>query len=214
MLTACIYIVSALLSYLLGAIPFGLLIGRMRGIDIRTVGSGNIGATNVFRACGKLWGILTFFLDALKGFIPAFFSTCAATVFFPNAGFNPQALSLVCGFAAIAGHNWPVYLRFKGGKGVATGAGAILGIAPKVVLVALPAWFVVFLVTRYVSVASILAAAAMAGSAWLLRSEGAIAVPSVLTFLAALTIWRHKGNIVRLARGQEHRFQFGKKGKT
>ena len=128
MTTAMIYSVCGILAYLLGAIPFGLLIARARGVDIRAVGSGNIGATNVFRAVGKGWGILAFACDALKGFIPvSVFPLLAKTL---GAFDGDAVLPLVCACLAIAGHNWPVYLRFKGGKGVATSVGALIGLAP------------------------------------------------------------------------------------
>ena len=116
-------------SYLLGAIPNAYLIGRLNGVDIRRVGSGNIGATNVFRAVGKGWGIVTFLADALKGFVPAFVFPLIIKELAHAPAANP-ALALVFAGLAIVGHNWPVYLGFKGGKGVATSAGAILGIAP------------------------------------------------------------------------------------
>ena len=128
MTTLLIYSFGGALAYLLGAIPFGLLIARANGVDIRKVGSGNIGATNVFRALGKKWGILAFTCDALKGFIPAsLFPFLAKTIGAPG---DDSVLSLVCACLAIAGHNWPVYLRFKGGKGVATSVGALIGLAP------------------------------------------------------------------------------------
>ena len=108
----------ALGSYLLGSIPNGLFIAKAKGIDLRKVGSGNIGATNVFRCVGKGWGIAAFVLDAIKGFVPAFV--------FPRLVLDcPDWLGLACGVAAVAGHNWPVWLNFKGGKGVSTSAGML-----------------------------------------------------------------------------------------
>jgi glycerol-3-phosphate acyltransferase PlsY len=195
----------ALSSYLLGAVPFGFLIARARGVDIRRVGSGNIGATNVFRSVGKTWGILAFVCDALKGFVPAFW--------FASLGELPQSavLQLLFGCAAIAGHNWPVYLGFRGGKGVATSAGALVGIAPLSMGIGLAAWLISFLVTRYVSFASIAAALVVGGSAWLPSMPYGLPVRSALSGLALLTIWRHKSNIRRLLDGTEHRFGSGKK---
>ena len=197
------------LSYLLGAVPFGYLVARARGVDIRRVGSGNIGATNVFRSVGKPWGILTFVCDALKGFIPAFL--------FPwlgerCMGLPPStSLGLLCGCAAIAGHNWPVFLGFRGGKGVATSAGALVGIAPRSMGIGFVVWLASFLLTRYVSLASIVAATVIGGTAWLPALRHGLLVPSALTGLALLSIWRHKSNIRRLLDGTEHRFQFGRK---
>lgn len=193
--------------YLLGAVPFGFLIARARGVDIRRVGSGNIGATNVFRAVGRFWGIATLLLDALKG--------VAAVVWLPRAwpvpsdGIDRLPLPLVLAGAAlvIAGHNWPVFLRFKGGKGVATSLGVLLGLAPTACLAGLAVWLLVLLMSRYVSLASILAALTVAVLVWplYLQDKGAL-LPGVLTLFAVLAIGRHHANIRRLLEGTEHRF--------
>jgi glycerol-3-phosphate acyltransferase PlsY len=195
---------AALLCYLLGAVPFGYLIGRARGVDIRTVGSGNIGATNVFRAVGRPWGILTFVGDVLKGFIAAFVAPRLAA----KMGFagNAQVLAILCGGAAIAGHNWPVFLGFRGGKGIATSAGVLLGLAWQAMLIALGVWLVVLLLSRYVSLASVFAAAAVPSAAWLLHGRQDRLMPTALTLLGVVAIWRHKSNIRRLIGGTEHRF--------
>ena len=196
-------------AYLAGAVPFGFLIARARGVDIRTVGSGNVGATNVFRSVGKGWGILTFVCDALKGFLPAFFFPALARAW---TGIEPPAVfAMLCGMAAIVGHNWPVFLRFKGGKGIATSAGALLGAAPPAVGVGLAGWLVVFLLTRYVSVASVAAAALVPAAGWWLYGRQGCALPALLTLLGALAIWRHRGNLQRLRAGTEHRFDFRKR---
>jgi len=194
-------------SYLLGAVPFAFLIGRLRGVDIRTAGSGNVGATNVFRCVGKAWGILCFFCDAAKGFVPAFFFPSLAVRLEPRLPL--ELLGILCAAAAIAGHNWPVYLRFKGGKGVATSAGALLGIAWQAVGIGLLAWILVFAAGRYVSVASLAAAVVVAAAAWFLRATGSsLLLPIALTLLAALITIRHRGNIRRLVQGTEHRWDF------
>jgi glycerol-3-phosphate acyltransferase PlsY len=195
------------LSYLLGAVPFGLLIARMRGVDIRTVGSGNIGATNVFRSVGKGLGTLTFALDVLKGFAAVWFIPRLAAVCGP--AWLGAALPVLCGMAAVAGHNWPIYLHFKGGKGVATSAGVLLGLAPAAVGIGLAAWVAVFLVTRYVSIASMLASAAAAAAAWAMADGPNKIVPVAMTALAVVTIIRHKSNIRRLIAGTENRARFG-----
>lgn len=191
-------------AYLLGAVPFGLLAGRLRGVDIRRVGSGNIGATNVFRTLGPAWGIGVFVLDALKGFIPVAVLPWLLQTAEGRAS-SGGAVSLA--FLAIAGHNWPVFLRFKGGKGVATTAGVLLALAPWSLGIGFGVWLVVFLVGRYVSLASIAAAAAIPAAAWSLRGEedGKL-LPWVLTVLGALAIWRHRSNVRRLLHGTEHRF--------
>ncbi len=204
-------IIGAAISYLLGSIPFGLLISRIKGIDIRKEGSGNIGATNVFRCVGKSWGIITFVLDVLKGFISAFI---IANIVSRNMSSLDHItyVKLLYGFMAIAGHNWPVFLKFKGGKGVATTVGAILGIIPGLVLIGLIIWLIVFLTSRYVSLASILTAIALAVYVWSTKVKNdPIIIPVVLTLLALLIIWRHKANIKRLLNGNENRFDFKKK---
>ena len=186
-------------SYLLGSVPFGLLVARSRGIDIRKVGSGNIGATNVLRSVGKSWGILVFVLDFLKGLLPALLAGPISHHAVADAG-------LYCGVAAIAGHNWPVWLGFKGGKGVATSAGVLAGAAPLTILPGVGAWVVVLLASRYVSLASILAALVVAASAWIFYGDHPV-LAGLLTLLAALVVLRHKSNIRRLLRGEENRFQ-------
>lgn len=201
-------ILLIIVAYLLGAIPNGLLLSRLKGIDIRTVGSGNIGATNVFRSVSKPLGILTFIGDALKGFVPAFV--------FPILGkcltgtFQGSEIGILCGVAAIIGHNWPVYLKFKGGKGIATSAGVLLGIAPAAVGIGLLSWLILFVTSRYVSIASIGAAIVVPVVSWTMYSEKGLLLPIVLTILGLLAVLRHKSNIQRLVDGTEHRFSFKK----
>lgn len=200
-----------LVAYLLGAVPFGLLLARLKGVDIRKVGSGNIGATNVLRSVGKPWGIATFALDALKGFVPAFVFPIVGS----RLGSHFQSLELpavLCGVAAILGHNFPVYLGFKGGKGVATSAGALLGLAPLAVAIGMAVWAVFFFTLRYVSLASIVAALSIVVSGWALYRGGGLLLPVVLTVLGALVIARHHANIRRLLNGTESRFARKAKG--
>lgn len=199
-----------LAAYLIGAVPFGLLISKAKGIDIRKHGSGNIGATNVLRVLGKPLGITTFVLDALKGFGPSFFFPKMAASL-GMASQNPDLLSVLCGAAAIVGHNFPVFLGFKGGKGVATSAGVLIGIAWQAALIGLGAWIVLFFTFRYVSLASILAALAVGASGWWIYRENLL-LPSVLSVFAALIILRHRTNMARLMNGTESRFS--KKPKT
>ena len=210
--TICIYSLCGITSYLFGAVPFGYLIGRYRGIDIRRMGSGNIGATNVSRCAGRRWGILTFVLDALKGFIPAFIFPVAARNLLSLQ--NCQVLGVTCALLAVAGHNWPVYLGFRGGKGIATTSGALVGLAWQAMVVGSLFWAVAFLVTRYVSVASILAAVVVPVSGWLLYAEQGALIPLTLSLLGIIAIWRHKGNIMRLIKGTENRFEFRRKRNT
>ncbi|MFU8780274.1 MAG: glycerol-3-phosphate 1-O-acyltransferase PlsY [Kiritimatiellia bacterium] len=190
------------LSYLLGSIPFGLLIAKSRGIDIRAVGSGNIGATNVMREVGKSWGIITLILDALKGLI-------AAIVLPTLAGYaGPDWLPLACGFTAILGHSFPLYLKFKGGKGVATSAGVLIGVAPAAFGVGIGVFAVLFALFRYVSLGSIAAAIVVPVASFLferLKVEPDYFTTYVLVVLGVIVIWRHRANIRRLLAGTENR---------
>ena len=192
-----------LAAYLLGSIPNGLLIARLKGVDLQKVGSGNIGATNVFRCVGKGWGIAAFVLDAVKGFVPAFF--------FPRLLESaPPWLGLACGVAAVAGHNWPVWLKFKGGKGVSTSAGMLLGIAPAAVGVGFAVFALTVALTRFVSLGSILAAIAVpAAYLWMNGADNRL-LASALVVMGALVIFKHRANVGRLLRGIEPRI-VGKK---
>ena len=193
--------VAIVLSYLLGSIPFGFLIGKARGIDIRRVGSGNIGATNVMRVVGKPWGIVTLILDALKGFG----AVCLA---FLAGGEAPEWLGLACGCAAICGHSFPVYLQFKGGKGVATSAGVLIGVAPAAFGVGIGVFALLFGVFRYVSLGSIGAAIAVPLASYFFEraaGEPVYLTTYVLVVLGIVVIWRHKANIGRLLAGTENR---------
>ncbi len=212
-------------SYLLGSIPFGYLLVRIfRGFDVRTTGSGNIGATNVSRA-GKGLGLATLVLDALKGCVAVEFAFWLAGLHRFTAGDVPASLydsspqiidsrtifllAAVAAFCAILGHMFPVWLRFKGGKGVATAAGAFVALAPKCLLLSLLVFAIVFALTRYVSLGSIVAAAAFPWLVlWLNPAERNTApILLVITASAALVIARHKENIRRLLSGAEDRFQ-------
>ncbi|NLX25167.1 MAG: glycerol-3-phosphate 1-O-acyltransferase PlsY [Lentisphaerae bacterium] len=192
-------VILGVVAYLLGAMPFGLLVARSRGVDIRQQGSGNIGATNVFRVVGKGWGVFTFVLDALKGFIPAF-------VFWRLAHLGAE-WGVLFGILAILGHTFPVFLKFKGGKGVATSAGMLLGVAPVAVGIGFLCWVLCLVFSRIVSLSSILAAVAVAVSVWWM--DNGLTVRIALTVLSLLVIWLHRANIKRLMNGTEHRF--GKK---
>ena len=186
-----------LAAYLLGSIPNGLIIARLKGVDLQKVGSGNIGATNVFRCVGKGWGIAAFGLDAVKGFVPAFF--------FPQVmGSAPVWLGLACGMAAVAGHNWPVWLGFKGGKGVSTSAGMLLGIAPAAVGIGFAVFAATVAATRFVSLGSILAAlAAPAASFWLYSEDRLLS--GALVVMGLLVVIKHRTNLRRLLNGTEPR---------
>lgn len=205
-------------SYLLGSIPFGYLLVRIfRGEDVRQTGSGNIGATNVARTGSKGLAIATLLLDTLKGYV------AVAHVFFfagyhpdhlPDFGFHTvYILAALAGFCAIVGHMFPVWLRFKGGKGVATAVGAFLGIAPMAVLVSLAVFVAIVAVTRYISLGSMLGAAIFPVAVWWLEPEARNgAVMALIAASSLLIIVRHKDNIRRLLAGNENRFGGGKTG--
>ena len=205
MITSTPFALSLLVlaAYLLGSIPNGLLIARLKGIDLQKVGSGNIGATNVFRCVGKGWGIAAFVLDAVKGFVPAFF--------FPRLlETAPPWLGLACGIAAVAGHNWPVWLKFKGGKGVSTSAGMLLGIAPAAVGIGFAVFALTVALTRFVSLGSILAAVAVpAAYLWMNGADNRL-LAGALVLMGLLVIVKHRANIGRLLKGTEPRI-VGKK---
>lgn len=182
-------------SYLVGAIPFGVLIARLGGVDILRTGSGNPGATNVYRTLGWRYGVPVFVLDVLKGYAPAMAGLWVT-------GSKEQAF--VCGLLAIAGHSLSPFLRFRGGKGVATGLGALLGSLPWVGLSALGCFILVFAPTRYVSLASMVAAVAMVGFAFLYDEPPSLRI--ALIVLAAFVLFRHRANVRRLLAGEEPKF--------
>ena len=193
-----------LAAYLMGSIPNGLLLARLKGVDLQKVGSGNIGATNVYRCVGKGWGVAAFVLDAVKGFVPAFGFPMLVSA-------PPPWLGLACGIAAVAGHNWPVWLKFKGGKGVSTSAGMLLGIAPAAVGIGFAVFALVVALTRFVSLGSILAAIAVAGSGfWLYGTENRL-LAGALVVMGALVVVKHRANIRRLLAGTEPRIAGNKK---
>lgn len=204
------YLVTALIAYLLGSFPTGYLAGRARGIDIRQAGSGNIGATNVFRTLGRRAGIGVLLADALKGWlaiklVPGFVQLLfsASTGVEPAAAMLP-ALEITAGVAVILGHNYTCWLRFRGGKGVATSGGVLIALLPNAFLVVLVIWLIVFAVSRYVSLASVFAAVALPLATW--RINGRMDLILVTTLLAAMAVYKHRSNIKRLLNGTENRF--------
>ncbi|MFM7375543.1 MAG: glycerol-3-phosphate 1-O-acyltransferase PlsY [Chthoniobacterales bacterium] len=197
---------TALGAFLLGSIPTGYLVARAKGVDIRQHGSGNIGATNVFRTLGKPLGILVFFIDALKGFGAVWLAN--------HFGEACPWTGIVAAVAAIAGHNYTPWLGFKGGKGIATSAGVLLALMPWAVLAIAMVWIVVFKVSCYVSLASICAAAALpiaVGALWYAGCGGNGPLLAFALLISALAIWRHRSNIERLRAGTESRFEGKKK---
>jgi len=192
-------------AYLLGSIPTGFLVAKARGVDIRAVGSGNIGATNVFRTLGKTAGVFVLVVDALKGYVACrFIGDWVARLFGGSADMALQEyFSIVAGFCSVLGHNFTCWLHFKGGKGIATSAGVLLALFPKALLCAAGVWVVVVTVSRYVSLASITAAIWLPFLVWWFYfSELLIGVAVIM---AALAVFRHKDNIRRWAKGTENR---------
>jgi len=201
-----------LLAYLLGSVPFGLLIARSRGVDIRQHGSGNIGATNVTRILGIGAGIMTFVFDFAKGVVATQLPPLLAWAMSGNAQADAADnlwVQLGCGVCVMLGHSYPVFLGFRGGKGVATGAGLVAGLAPLAAVLGFVVWLVTFLLSRYVSLGSMLAAATVAICGWIFYSphEPRYLLPAVLTVLSLLVILRHRSNIRRLLNGTESRFE-------
>jgi acyl phosphate:glycerol-3-phosphate acyltransferase len=199
------YTTVAIAAYFLGSIPTGYLAGKARGIDVRSSGSGNIGATNVFRTVGKRAGILVLTIDFLKGYLAATaVPKLGIAAFLPGA--SPQfheLLSIIAGVAAVLGHNYTCWLHFKGGKGIATSAGVVLAWVPAALLVVAALWLIVLAVTRFVSLASISAALLLPVAVWVTRSSPRMFQIAVV--LSVLAIYKHRANIQRLCKGTEHR---------
>jgi acyl phosphate:glycerol-3-phosphate acyltransferase len=205
-----IYAVIAVAAYLLGSIPTGYLAGRARGIDIRAVGSGNMGATNVFRTLGKTAGVIVLVVDGLKGYAACAWLCDGMLALLGVSTTDTELYRIVAGIAAVLGHNFTCWLKFKGGKGIATSAGVYFALAPLAVGIALGAWILVFALGRYVSIASIAAAVALPATVWL--TPNSLTLRIVTTALGLLAIAKHKSNIERLFNGTERRF--GKKTAT
>ena len=194
-------------AYLIGGIPFGYLIGKMRGVDVRTVGSKNIGATNVFRTVGKKWGLLAFACDVMKGMLPTMFA--------------PSGVALWVGVATVVGHMLTPYItdekgrRFHGGKGVATAFGMMLGLIPALVGTAFGLFALVFACSNFISLGSISAAAFLAVAIWfpILGTVGYHDLPQciLVTLIAFFIIWKHRANIGRLVKGNENKIYLFKK---
>jgi glycerol-3-phosphate acyltransferase PlsY len=204
-----IWLIIFILSYLIGSIPSGYLVARSKGIDIRQRGSSNIGAANVARVIGKKWGYLVGFCDFLKGFLAVKLGSLIAAHFLLSS----VPASVTAAIACVLGHNYTIWLGFKGGKGIATSGGAVLALLPPLVFVSGGAvWVGVFLISRYTSLASIVAAVALPIAVLLIVAKTGTDFWLLFAFsvmIAALAIWRHRGNIVRLLNGTENRF--GKK---
>jgi glycerol-3-phosphate acyltransferase PlsY len=216
------YIVVAVAAYLLGSIPTGFLVAKAKGIDIRNVGSGNIGATNAMRVLGKPAGIFVLIADAAKGWLSVYLGAIIYWIIFQHFKAGPdingfyylpqtqeiRKFALIAGIFAVLGHNYTCWLKFKGGKGIATTAGVFLALAPWALLVALAVFILAILLTKYVSVGSITAAIALPVTVWIMSPHN-LFLCIVTTALGAMAIFKHKKNIQRLMAGTENRL--GKK---
>ena len=195
-------------SYLLGSIPFGYLAGRLAGTDIREGGSGNIGATNVVRVLGKGYGYPVFALDVLKGFGAVKIAMLMAPGRSPDWN-SPEILGILAAMSSVLGHLYPPWLKFKGGKGVATSAGALLALTPAATLIGVAIWTIVFWLTRYVSLASVTAAVVLPVVILVVSCHDQNKVTPLVyssACVAAVVVWRHRSNLSRLMRGTEPRF--------
>ncbi len=227
-----------IVAFFIGAIPFGLLISKAKGIDIRAHGSGNIGATNVLRIVGKKYGIACFLLDFLKGLLPTL--AAISLVRFAGGGQSmvvpalarigtelpadqqwfAQTIHVLTALATILGHNYSPFAGFRGGKGIATTAGALTALMPAAVVILAAVWALLFFTTRYVSIASIGAALSLPllaiGGSWFhgKLADGTWNKPlfAFATLAAAMAVWRHRSNIKHLLDGTEHRFNRKNKG--
>jgi glycerol-3-phosphate acyltransferase PlsY len=206
-------ILAIIISYALGSIPTAYIFGRLlRGIDIRKFGSGNVGATNALRVLGRGPGILVLLLDIVKGILPTVFLADFLIPKIPSI--SAELLRIILGFCCICGHNWTIFLRFKGGKGVATSLGVLLGLALKIEGVkwilglAVLVWLAVFLILRIISLSSIAAALSLPLSAWLFGKSRILLIFSLV--ITVFAIFRHKSNLKRLLRKEEPRFSFKK----
>ncbi|MFL6553248.1 MAG: glycerol-3-phosphate 1-O-acyltransferase PlsY [Chthoniobacterales bacterium] len=205
MVTLAVFLLG---SYLLGSIPFGYLAGRLQGIDIRQAGSCNVGATNVVRVLGKGYGYPVFALDCSKGFAAVKISMLMATGRPPEWN-SPEIFGILAAMCSVLGHLYPPWLKFKGGKGVATSAGALLALTPVATLIGVAIWIIVFWLTRYVSLASLTAAVVLPIVILVVSSPDQnkrkpLVYSSVC--VAAVVVWRHRSNLSRLIRGTEPRF--------
>lgn len=205
MVTLAVFLLG---SYLLGSIPFGYLAGRLQRIDIRQAGSCNVGATNVVRVLGKGYGYPVFALDCLKGFAAVKISMLMATGRPPEWN-SPEIFGILAAMCSVLGHLYPPWLKFKGGKGVATSAGALLALTPVATLIGVAIWIIVFWLTRYVSLASLTAAVVLPIVILVVSSPDQnkrkpLVYSSVC--VAAVVVWRHRSNLSRLIRGTEPRF--------
>lgn len=205
-----INIISPVISYFIGSIPFGFIVARVaKGIDIRQAGSGNPGATNVWRVMGKKYGILVFMLDMMKGFLPVLIFD------YVTSGQSRSLYTILCGVGVILGHTFPVFLGFKGGKAAATGCGVFLWLAPVPLFISVSAWLLTTFISRYVSLGSMVSTVVLIISIILLNNEpfgSGLSLTLFSIFISLFLIFRHKSNIKRIINGTENKI--GRKTKN
>ncbi|MHB8109638.1 MAG: glycerol-3-phosphate 1-O-acyltransferase PlsY [Syntrophorhabdaceae bacterium] len=196
-----IAVILVVFAYFIGSIPVGVILGKLKGIDPRKSGSGNIGATNVMRAGGKKLGVITLLCDAAKGFIPVMAAMMMGL---------PDSIVAIAGLMVFLGHVFPVFLKFKGGKGVATALGVYLAVGPWVILGAFVLFVIVFVVWRYVSLASLVGAISVPVGLYFVGAPYEFVVMAGV--IAVIVIVRHRENISRLVKGTENKLSFSKPG--
>ncbi len=195
-------------AYLIGSIPTAYIFGRLlKGIDIRQFGSGNIGATNTFRIIGRVPGLIVLAIDILKGFICV--SYIADLFLYISPAARPELYKVVVGMAVIAGHNWTLFLKFKGGKGVATSAGVVIALIPKIFWLGFSLWMIITVLTGYVSLASIVTSISIPIFSLIFGESTEIVV--FMSLLCLAIVYKHRSNIQRLKSGQEKRIRFTRK---
>ena len=194
-----------LIAYLIGTLLGSLLLGRLRGVDIRNMGSGNAGATNALRTQGKLFGFLVLLVDVGKGLFAVWWLPSAVL---PYVGIDPDLprdwLTVACGFAVIVGHVYPVWFGFRGGKGAATVVGVVAAVEPRLVVPMLASWFIVLVLTGYVGLATMLSGVALVAVVYVLEPHN-IPLLSFCLGVTAFLVYTHRGNIARMRAGQENR---------
>ncbi len=204
MTTIIIIILAVSISYLIGSLPTSYLFGKyLKKIDIREHGSGNVGATNAYRVIGKIPGVFVLIIDIFKGYIVTGF---LAEFFYniPYSAVDFDWLRAIMGFSVIAGHIWTVFLRFKGGKGIATGAGVLFGISPVSTLIVFIIWLLIFIPTRYISLASVISIAFLPFVLIVLNMSFPLVLLAIT--ICIISTYKHITNIQRLLKGEEHRF--------
>lgn len=197
-----------LLGYLLGSVSGSLVLGRLRGVDIRSMGSGNAGGTNALRSVGWLFALMVVIIDIGKGVLAALVVPALPPLFDDGVGLSAGSVGALCGLAAVIGHVWPVYFGFRGGKGAGTAVGVVAVVAPWCILPLVVVWLVVLLGTGYVGLATVLAGLSLVPSIWLLGPEPiAPVLGAVAIALACLLLFTHRSNLARLRSGTENRFE-------